>query len=51
MDTDSSSEDEKYVHVNVKDFLGTIESYSDSDFRTHFRLNQQTVLSLIGRYI
>lgn len=35
-------------HAKVIDFIFTIQDYSDSDFKSHFRLRRPTALLLIG---
>lgn len=46
-ESDSNSEHE-YVCVNT--FVDTINAYSEEQFKSHFRLNRDTVLFLIQRY-
>ena len=39
------------IHVKISNFIETINSYSEKDFKMNFRLNRLTVLKLIGKYI
>ncbi|XP_055837781.1 uncharacterized protein LOC129906151 [Episyrphus balteatus] len=60
-ESSSSSEDETRIifddpstdeetHVNVSNFMETIEAFSDSDFQSHFRLRRLTAEQLIVKY-
>ncbi|XP_049316590.1 uncharacterized protein LOC125779340 [Bactrocera dorsalis] len=52
-ESSSSSEDseqEQIEHPNCSDFVDTIDSFEDEDFKSHFRLSRTTLDYLIGRY-
>lgn len=53
-DSSSSSSDDELLHrqekVRIKNFMETVQAYSDEEFRKHFRLERQTAETLIGKY-
>lgn len=48
--SDETNSDDEGDFVCVNDFINTINSYSETQFKSHFRLNRDTVLFLIQEY-